>query len=148
MGNSAPKHFALIEQKYGAPAIDYIARKHFERTAFAQTRDETQRILDHAELQEREDLEWIDQERRLLDQAMDEAKNTAENKQAGLIHENETKHKQSVSEFSGYNDEVKRLHELERHVKKQYRVESDKVRSRVEYEIKKTVSHSTLKELP
>ena len=61
MGNSAQKHFAQIENKYGEPSINYIARKNFERTAFAQTRDETQRIIDHAELQMREDLEWIDQ---------------------------------------------------------------------------------------
>ena len=79
---------------------------------------------------------------------MEEAKNTAENKKAGLVQENEAKHKKSVTEFSGYNDEVKRLHELERRVKEQYRVERDKVRGRVEYEIKKTASISTLHEIP
>lgn len=96
MGNSANKDLALIERKYGNPAIDYIIGRHNERLAYTQTRDELQRIIDHANLQEREDIEWINQEKRLLDQTLEDAKNEAEAQRKGLVQENEAKHKKSV----------------------------------------------------
>ena len=53
MGNHASHELDYIKKKYGEPAIDYIVYKYNQRVAYLQTRDELQRIIEHANLQER-----------------------------------------------------------------------------------------------
>ena len=53
--------FVEIEKKYGSQGVDYIAQKRTERIFYERSRDELQRINDHVNLQENEDLEWINQ---------------------------------------------------------------------------------------
>ncbi len=74
MGNSAQSQFTEIEKKYGRPAVDYITFKSHERIAIQHTNDEVRRIYDHANLQENEDLEFLNQEKRKLKNAFEEAK--------------------------------------------------------------------------
>jgi len=85
MGNSAHSLFTEIEKKYKHPGVDYIAYRSNQRSAYEQTRDEHERILRHATIQEDEDIEWIRQEKRLLEQALEDAKHEAEIHRNGLI---------------------------------------------------------------
>jgi hypothetical protein len=61
MGNQAHSHFHDIQTKHGQAGVDYIVFKSNQRNAQAHTKDEVQRVHDHANLQEREDVEFINQ---------------------------------------------------------------------------------------
>lgn len=52
MGNSALTQFSEIETKYHQPGIDYIVYKYNQRKALLHTKDEVQRVHDHAHLLE------------------------------------------------------------------------------------------------
>jgi hypothetical protein len=74
MGNTAHSQFTEIETKRGRPAVDYIIYKAQQRIAVQNTRDEVQRLYDHANLQEREDIEFLNQEKRKLEKSFQAAK--------------------------------------------------------------------------
>ena len=77
MGNSAHSQFTEIERKRGRQAVDYITYKAQQRAAYQNTRDEVQRLYDHANLQEKEDIEFLNQEKRKLEKSFQEAKQEA-----------------------------------------------------------------------
>lgn len=55
-GNQSFEH---IEKKYGQKGTDYIAAKYQERKIYERINDEIQRLVDHANLQETGDIEFI-----------------------------------------------------------------------------------------
>ena len=67
--------FEAIEKKYGQKGTDYVVEKHQERQIYERINDEIVRLNDHANLKQKEDTEFIYQEKRRLEQTFNDAKN-------------------------------------------------------------------------
>lgn len=72
MGNSSS--FKEIEKKYGQNGIDYVAFRYHERRGYYRVKQLINRLKDHINLQQQEALEFIDQEKRLLQEQFNKVK--------------------------------------------------------------------------
>ncbi len=77
-------------------------------------------MKDHANLQEQEDIEFINQEKRSAEKNLADARQEAETKKKGSIAEAEAKSKQKVEEFSGFNAYLLKLQNLDKQVREKY----------------------------
>jgi len=68
MGNN--QSFESIEKKYGDKGVEYVVGKYQERKIYETINDEIARLNVNADLQEKDDLEFLRQQKARLDQAL------------------------------------------------------------------------------